>query len=228
MEKSLPSYLLVSSKDWHDALFDELSQTDDQNWKRIKTIEEFTYKHIKELNPTKIFIPHWSHAISEAIYTNWECIIFHMTDLPYGRGGSPLQNLIALGHKATKISALRAEKGIDTGDLYIKKDLDLSGTAKEIFLRSKPIIKEMILEIINNNIQPTPQAGEIFQFKRRKPEEGNLNYLNTLNEVYDFIRMLDCEGYPPAFLETKSFKFEFKKASYKEDYIDAHVRIFKK
>ncbi len=24
----------------------------------------------------------------------FECVCFHMTDVPYGRGGSPLQNLI--------------------------------------------------------------------------------------------------------------------------------------
>ena len=29
-----------------------------------------------------------------------------MTDLPYGRGGSPLQNLIIRGFESTKISAI--------------------------------------------------------------------------------------------------------------------------
>ena len=44
-----------------------------------------------------------------------------MTDLPYGRGGSPLQNLIANKIYDTKISAIRAEGGIDTGRIYLKE-----------------------------------------------------------------------------------------------------------
>ena len=31
----------------------------------------------------------------QEIHENYKCIIFHMTDLPFGRGGSPLQNLIS-------------------------------------------------------------------------------------------------------------------------------------
>ena len=53
-----------------------------------------------------IFIP-------TEIFTSFECIVFHMTDLPYGRGGSPLQNLIVRGHKKTKVSALKVVKEVD-------------------------------------------------------------------------------------------------------------------
>jgi len=35
--------------------------------------------------------------ILKEIFENYEIILFHMTDLPYGRGGSPLQNLIVRG-----------------------------------------------------------------------------------------------------------------------------------
>jgi methionyl-tRNA formyltransferase len=49
------------------------------------------------LDPRYVFFPHWSHRIDSAIFERFECVIFHMTDLPFGRGGSPLQNLIARG-----------------------------------------------------------------------------------------------------------------------------------
>jgi len=45
-----------------------------------------------------------------------------MTDLPFGRGGSPLQNLIERGIKKTKISAIKVDGGIDTGDIFFKRD----------------------------------------------------------------------------------------------------------
>ncbi len=56
-----------------------------------------------------------------------------MTDLPYGRGGSPLQNLIQRGHTSTMLTALRCGAGLDTGDVYLKQPLSLHGSAEEIF-----------------------------------------------------------------------------------------------
>ena len=44
-----------------------------------------------------------------------------MTDLPYGRGGSPLQNLILKGKKTTKITAFKMIDKIDAGPIYLKK-----------------------------------------------------------------------------------------------------------
>ena len=80
-----------------------------------------------------------------------------MTDLPYGRGGSPLQNLIIRNNKSTKISAIKVESGIDTGGIYLKNDLDLSGTAKDIFDKSSDIIYNMISEIIIKDLKPIQQ-----------------------------------------------------------------------
>jgi len=65
-------------------------------------------------------------------------------------------------------------------------------------------------------------------FSRRKAEDGNIGFLNDLHKVYDYIRMLDCEGYPPAFLETEFLKFEFFNALTSENEVNAHVRITKK
>ena len=152
-----------------------------------------------------------------------------MTDLPYGRGGSPLQNLILLGHKNTKISALQVESGIDTGDVYLKKDLSLNGTAQDIFERANEVISDMIVEIVKTKPVPIKQEGNPTLFKRRKPLMSNMNDVESLDEVYDFIRMLDADGYPPAFLETSNCKFEFSKVSKQNDNtLEAYVRIIKK
>lgn len=220
------SYAIVSEKSWHQDLVKNLEKRIHANWFLINNKEDFTYETLKELRIDIVFIPHWSHIIKEEIYENFECILFHMTDLPYGRGGSPLQNLIIRGHQKTKISALRVTKDIDGGDIYLKKDLYLLGTAQEIFLRATNIIEEMIVEIINHNPHPQKQEGEVVIFKRRKPEEGNISSLHTIEEVYDYIRMLDADTYPKAFIETEFFRFEFSRASIQADKsILADVRI---
>jgi methionyl-tRNA formyltransferase len=119
---------------------------------------------------------------------------------------------------------------MDTGDIYLKNDLSLLGTAQEIFNRSSEIVHSMIEKIIVGNILPIPQVGEVVEFKRRKPEESNIEGLDSLEKVFDYIRMLDADGYPNAFMETEFLKFEFFNAELdnNQNSIIANVRIFKK
>jgi methionyl-tRNA formyltransferase len=226
----MKTYIVISEKDWHKSLFESLAKKQKGfKWVFIYKKEDFTFEKLNSLKPEKIFIPHWSFIIPASIYDNFECIVFHMTDLPYGRGGSPLQNLIVNGKSETKISSLKVEKGMDTGPVYLKKHLNLFGTATEIFLRSTVIIQEMIEEIIIKKLKPVEQNGKVVEFKRRKPVESNLIDISELEEIYNYIRMLDCDGYPNAFIENKNFRFEFTRASLKsEKEIIADVRIIKK
>tara|TARA_B110000879_G_scaffold209873_1_gene298648 strand:- start:3557 stop:4234 length:678 start_codon:yes stop_codon:yes gene_type:complete len=225
----MSNYIILSQKSWNTSLLKDLSLRTDDNWVLISSKDDFNKNNLKKINPDKIFIPHWSYIIPELIFNSYECIVFHMTDLPYGRGGSPLQNLIVRGFKETKISAIKVSKGIDTGDVYLKKDLNLEGTASQIFSRANVIIEKMIKEIIENDLKPTPQRGEVTEFKRRKPEESNLSNLSNLNDMYDYIRMLDANGYPHAFVENENFKFEFRKATFiSGQELEAKVKIIKK
>ena len=188
--------------------------------------DELNIQNIKSLNPTFIFFPHWSWIIPAEIYENFECVIFHMTDLPFGRGGSPMQNLIVMGEKETKISAIKAVKELDAGDIYMKEDLSLDGKAIEIYERaSKIIFESMIDTIINNTPVLTPQNGEIVEFKRRSPVQSDIKELKSLEKIYDYIRMLDAPSYPHAFIQTKNFKIEFKDALHNGDILECKAII---
>ena len=146
----MKKYILLTGKSWHQEMFENLLQRKEESWKLISNKEEFNIDTINNYNPEKIFIPHWSHIIPSEIWSKYECIVFHMTDLPYGRGGSPLQNLILSGYSSTILSALKVEEGIDEGSIYIKKPLSLEGAAIDIFKRASDVIYTMILEIIFN------------------------------------------------------------------------------
>jgi methionyl-tRNA formyltransferase len=149
-----------------------------------------------------------------------------MTDLPYGRGGSPLQHLILRGHRATKLSALRLVGELDAGPLYAKADLSLEGRAEAIYERAMDTAAELIAAIVRDEPEPRPQPmGPASVFRRRKPEESRLPELASPEAVYDFIRMLDAPGYPHAFLSHGSFRFTFSHAELENGAITARVCI---
>ena len=89
-----------------------------------------------------------------------------MTDLPYGRGGSPF-TVIQRGHKITKISAFRCVGTLDSGPIYMKRPLSLEGSASEIFIiRFTGVVGAMISEIVDKQPVPEPQHGKPIVFSR--------------------------------------------------------------
>jgi len=197
-----------------------------KNVRIITRKESLTAAYVKQFNPKYIFFPHWSWRIPEDIHRNFNCVVFHMTDLPFGRGGSPLQNLIARGITTTKITALRAVEGMDAGPVYLKKPLTLTGTAEEIFIRASGIIfDQMIPFIVDKNPVPRPQKGRAVYFTRRKPAESELKGTGSLKSVFDFIRMLDAKTYPQAFIKAGPLKICFTEAVFKKNAVLAKAEI---
>lgn len=218
-------YVVATTKTWNIKKFERTTKDLPGRWHLITNKDDLCLDKMRKINPDYIFFPHWSWIIPEAVYLNFECVVFHMTDIPFGRGGSPLQNLIERGIYETKISALKVVKELDAGPIYLKEDLSLHGSAEEIFLRASDKIFEMIEYIVTNQPIPQEQEGDAIVFKRRSPEQSRIPDMKNLTKVFDYIRMLDAEGYPPAFIETEHLRLEFSRASMKSEYILADAKI---
>lgn len=219
--------LLLSSRPWNAGLAERLGITLVRPVHTIANSAELQLEALDALDPQWIFVPHWSHVIPEAIWSRWPTVIFHMTDLPYGRGGSPLQNLIQRGHSSTMLTALRCSAELDAGPIYMKEPLSLQGSAEEIFLQADVLIEAMIGCIVWEQPDPQPQQGEPILFSRRKPGQSDLAVCppGDLLACYDQIRMLDADSYPHAFLEMHGLRFEFRRVSRRSDGLHADVRI---
>lgn len=219
--------LLLSNRPWNVGLAERLSTSLARPVHSITRSAELQLEAVEALDPKWIFVPHWSHVIPEAIWSRWPTVIFHMSDLPYGRGGSPLQNLIQQGHSSTMLTALRCSAELDAGPIYCKEPLSLHGSAEEIYLRADVLIEGVIARIAREQPEPWPQQGEPILFSRRKPGQSNLASCppGDLLACYDQIRMLDAEGYPHAFLEAHGLRFEFRRVSRRSDGLHADVRI---
>ncbi len=196
----------------------------------INSKKKLKIKFLKKISPDLIFFPHWNHKISKSIFNNFICIGFHSTPLPYGRGGSPVQNMILRGYKTTKVCAYKINSQMDGGPIYIQQQISLKGSGEDIFLRIYKKILGIIFRLIIKLPNPKKQVGKATYFKRRKPSEGNLLNLKDINKIYDSIRMLDINfiNYPKAFIENKKIKFNFKEAKLKKNKIEAKVEILRK
>ncbi|WP_328186500.1 hypothetical protein [Marinobacter sp. OP 3.4] len=222
------TYILASSKPWHktQTAATKLSSSESIIW--VESPEELD--HALEVTSTVryIFFLHWSWLVPERVWKNFECVCFHMTDVPYGRGGSPLQNLIVRGHAETMLTSLRMVGEMDAGPVYAKRSLSLDGTAHEIYLRAGELSLELIDWMIEQEPQPEPQKGTPLVFKRRVPTQSSLPAFGTITDLYDHIRMLDAPTYPKAYLEHGEFILEFSGANASEEELTATVKIRRK
>lgn len=219
------AYLVVGCKSWNRRVFHERIARLPGRWEFVGERSALTSEYIRALNPRYIFFLHWSWKIPAEIISEFDCVCFHMTDVPYGRGGSPLQNLIVRGHRETKLTALRMTAEFDAGPVYLKQPLSLAGSAEEILIRASELSAIMIAEIVKRHPKPQRQRGKVTLFKRRKPEESAIPIGRSIDQVYDFIRMLDAEGYPNAFIDHGGHRYEFVRATRRGDRVVAEVTI---
>lgn len=222
------SYIVCTVKPWNLAAFARRTSTIPGSWHLVQSLNEFTRALLEKIAPRYVFFPHWSWRVPADMIRRFECICFHMADVPYGRGGSPLQNLILRGHTTTTMTALRMVEELDAGPVYLKRPLSLEGRAEEIFERAADLIYDMIGDIIARDVVPMPQQGEAVIFKRRAPNESALPPDGSPTALFDFIRMLDAPTYPKAFIDCGQWRIEFDHARVEQESVEARVVIRKK
>ncbi|GGO85151.1 hypothetical protein GCM10011348_33040 [Marinobacterium nitratireducens] len=226
-QNTADTYIVASCKQWHQAGYSQLKNEISGNWFWVSNPEELVGV-LTYAQPRYIFFIHWSWLLPESIFSRYECVCFHMTDVPYGRGGSPLQNLILSGHVETTLSALKMTNDIDAGPVYTKRLLSLKGKAQNIYEKAGFLSFEIIRWLIEKNPVPIEQSGKVTYFKRRKPEDSRVPEGCNQKELYDFIRMLDADGYPHAFIEYGNKRLELTDAVFEDGGLTARVTIHPK
>jgi methionyl-tRNA formyltransferase len=218
-------YLVAGCRPWARRAFNDVIRRFPGRWTYVEHREKLSPRHVGRIDPSYIFFLHWSWRVPEELLNRYTCIGFHMTDLPYGRGGTPLQNLILRGHRTTKLTAFRMTEDWDAGAVYLKEKLRLHGSANDVYLRSARLAARMIRRITRSHPSPRPQVGRIVRFRRRRPDESAIPKLHSFRKLYDWIRMLDAEGYPRAFLDHQGFRYEFRNAKLTPFGLKADVTI---
>lgn len=224
--------IVIASKNnrWARRLCDNLEFNPFTGNRQINLIPEFLTneleEHLEELKPEWVFFLHWGYHIPPEVYNKFKCVTIHTSNLPYGKGGSPIQNQILDGIHFTHVNAIVTTDPMDSGDVYYSRPITLQGSLDDIWLTITDAAESIIVDCIVHNPEPTPQLQPEVEpevYKRKK--DNNLDLAQDLEYIYDQIRMLDGEGYPNTILDIGRFRFEFSRAKMKENEIICDVKI---
>jgi methionyl-tRNA formyltransferase len=222
----MEKYIIATIKEWNIKQYYLSKPKKIKNWYIVTDPAKLTFNYVNSIKPKYIFFPHWSQKVEKKITSNFKCICFHETNIPYGRGGSPIQNLIIRNKKETVITAIRMVEKLDAGPIYLKYPLSLNGNAQQVYERAAKIIFNMIKVIIKDKIKPLNQKGRVVKFKRRTMKQNIIpKKIKTLRTLFNHIRMLDAHSYPSAFINYGNLRIEFTNAKINKKNLDANVNI---
>ena len=82
--------------------------------KYFKNKDELLNKSLAKFKPDYVFFTHWNWIVKDDIHQSFNCVVFHTAPLPYGRGGSPIQNLILEGFNKAPVCAIKMTSELDS------------------------------------------------------------------------------------------------------------------
>lgn len=198
--------VIASSKKWFK-LEQEIKENNEVTF--IENKDQLTFKKLANISPDFIFFPHWNWVVPEPVFKRFRCVLFHTAPLPYGRGGSPIQNLIIRGFKEAPVCALKMGSELDAGDIYAHYNISLKGSLTKIFERMNIVVNNLINQIMSEIPEPKKQNGKIFEFQRLSENDNVIQKDFSIEKIYDYIRMLQHEEYPNPFIIFGDLKIEF-------------------
>lgn len=145
-------------------------------------------------------------------------LVVHESDLPKGKGWSPLTWQIIEGKKNIPITLFEANSSIDSGDIYENFLINTNGTEliEELRELQANATSKLILNFIKKypKIHGNKQSGEDSFYRKRTYKDSELNVSKTIAEQFNLLRVSDNERYP-AFFYINNTKYILK--IYKDD-----------
>lgn len=139
--------------------------------------------------------------------------VVHESDLPQGKGFSPLSWQIIEGRNEIKITLFEAEEKFDSGNIFGQKNIQFTGTELLDELRHKQGMAtiELVMELITMypDINGKSQFGQSSYYRRRTPTDSELNIDKSIKEQFDLLRTVDNKRYP-AFFVYQGIKYVLK------------------
>ncbi len=191
-------------------------------WEYISSLEEkinatgFYCKVLsnhEDVNEGDILILLSCNRIFKKLELNTYNLVVHESDLPKGKGWSPMSWQVIEGKNKIPITMFEASKDVDSGSYYYKDDILLYGHELINEIRKLQAKKtfEMILNFIKSKPFPKPikQKGKVTYYKKRTQNDSRLNKKKSIIENFNLLRVCDNENYP-AFFEYMGNQYVLK------------------
>lgn len=163
---------------------------------KLRKNEEFLAE-LKELSPDLLVTCAYGNIIPQAVLDVplYGCINVHGSLLPKYRGAAPIQWAIINGDKVTGVTTMMTDIGIDTGDILLKKEVEITDdiNAGELFEVLSEVGAKLLIETIElhklGKLTRTPQVhSEATHTSMLTKETGLIDWNKEANNIHNLVR----------------------------------------
>ncbi len=204
--------IVTSRGSWKSDYLPELTQHWTANGHSVSTVYEAQEIPMGDL----LFILGCTFILpSEILIRNTHNLVVHESELPKGRGWTPIAWLVEGGSNRIPLTMIEAEKRVDAGPVYLRSEVILEG--HELVNEIRTLVMREIIGMCKRFVQSygevvsmaRDQGGEATYFPRRNRESSRLNPDMTIAEQFDKLRIVDNQDYP-AFFDYRGKRYTLK------------------
>jgi len=205
MQKKIKvAYLLDNSNDWikkYIKKFKLLKKSKKYNSKIFTN-----YRRIK--NHDIVFVISYTKILkSSFLKKNKLTLVVHASNLPKGKGFSPIQWQILEKKNEINFCLLKAATKVDSGEIYEKDFISLDGT--ELYDKIRYFQAIATMKIIYRFLKKYPnvisiqQNGKSTFYRRRTKKDSILNINLPIKKLFNQMRIANNEKWPSFFIYKK-------------------------
>lgn len=155
---------------------------------------------INGFNPDVIVVAAYGKLLPKAVLDapKYGCINIHGSLLPKYRGAAPIQQSVLNGDRITGVTAMQMDVGLDTGDILLVKETEISEneTSGELFDRLAELGGELIIETLSlleqGKLAPKKQDDSLATHTSKIDKSYcPIDFSKTAQEVHNQVRGLN-------------------------------------
>ncbi|EKE01043.1 MAG: hypothetical protein ACD_21C00232G0003 [uncultured bacterium] len=173
-----------------------------------ETLKDLTHqKQLQDLAADALIDVAYGLILPEAVLNMFKCCInIHPSLLPRWRGAAPIQRAIEACDRATGVTIMQIDAGLDTGGIYKQEVLpiDTTDTTATLSVKAASLGAKLLLEVLTNieagraKITVQNDAQSTYAKKITK-EEGRIDWQKSALEIDCMIRAFN--PWPVAYAE---------------------------
>ena len=164
---------------------------------KIKSHESVA--ELKKFPADLIVVVAFGQILSQEIldFPKFGCINVHASLLPKYRGAAPIEWCLINGEKITGVTTMQMNAGLDTGDMLLKSEVEISDEMILPELREKlsdagaKLLLETIEKLQRGDLKPVKQDDSLSNYAPMlKKDTGKIDWKKSAQEIHNLVRGL--------------------------------------
>ena len=180
-----------------------------------KMKDDEAYETLKAENADLFIVVAYGKILPQRILDlpKYGCINVHASLLPKYRGAAPIQWSIICGEEKTGVTTMQMDVGLDTGDMLIKKEIEIAkdetgeSLHDKLSLLGKDVLIETLKALENDSLTPEKQDDSVSCYAPMIDKStAKIDFSKSAEEISCLVRAMNSYPYAHTIYEGKLLK----------------------